>query len=143
PSHDNEILSIIYLILASPLGSHVISEGVRRSKLDTGSPTSTLLHLRNILRHLPRMIRFTLTFGYERFIRPGRKVPGFVVPSPTNSYPLYYHGEHLPHYDSCVAPSSEMDALGMLRIRTNLHFSDEDIRNGIRAHEHLDRYLRR
>jgi choline dehydrogenase-like flavoprotein len=28
-------------------------------------------------------------------------------------------------------------------MRTNLHFSDDDIRNAIRAHEHLDRYLRR
>jgi choline dehydrogenase-like flavoprotein len=142
PSHDNEILSIIYLILASPLGPHVISEGVRRSKLDTGSPTSTLLHLRNIIRHLPRMIRFTLTFGYERFIKPGRKVPGFVVPSPTNVYPLYYHAEHLPHHDSCVAPTNETDALGMPRMRTNLHFADDDIQKAIRAHEHFDRYLR-
>lgn len=143
PSHGNEILSAIYLILASPLGPHVISEGVRRSKLDTGSPTSTWLHICNIVRHLPRAIRFTLTFGYERFVRPGRKVPGFVVPSHANVYPLYYHGEHLPHPDSRIAPTSETDALGMPRMRTNLCFADDDIQSAIRAHEHLDRYLRR
>jgi choline dehydrogenase-like flavoprotein len=143
PSHGNAILSIIYLILASPLGSHVISEGVRQSKIDTGSSASTWSHIRNVMRHLPEAISFALIFGYERFVRPGRKVPGFVVPSPSNSYPLYYHGEHLPNYDSRIAPTSEMDALGMPRMRTNLHFSDDDIRNAIRAHEHLDRYLRR
>ncbi len=143
PSHGSAILSIIYLILASPLGSRVISEGVRRSKLDTGSPTSTWLHIRNIARHLPEGIRFALTFGYERFVRPGRKVPGFVVPSPSNVYPLYYHSEHLPHFDSRITPTGETDALGMPRIKTNLHFADEDIQSAVRAHEHFDRYLRR
>jgi choline dehydrogenase-like flavoprotein len=143
PSHGSEILSIIYLILASPLGSRVISEGVRRSKLDTGSPTSTWLHIRNIARHLPEGIRFALTFGYERFVRPGRKVPGFVVPSPSNVYPLYYHSEHLPHFNSRITPTGETDALGMPRMQTNLHFADDDIRSAVRAHEHFDRYLRR
>jgi choline dehydrogenase-like flavoprotein len=143
PSHGNGILSIIYLILASPLGHHVISEGVRHSKIDTDSPPSTWLHLRNVVRHLPGTARFAFTFGYRRFLRPGRKVPGFVVPSPTNSYPLYYHAEHLPHHDSRVMPTNETDALGMPRVATNLHFADADIRNAIRAHEHLDRYLRR
>jgi choline dehydrogenase-like flavoprotein len=143
PSHGNEILSAIYLILASPLGPHVISEGVRRSKLDTGAPTSKWLHIRNIARHLPRAIRFALTFGYERFLRPGRKVPGFVVGSPANVYPLYYHGEHLPHPDSRIVPTDEADALGMPRVQTKLRFAEDDIRCAIQAHEHLDRYLRR
>ncbi len=143
PSHRNEILSAIYLILASPLGPHVISEGVRQSKIDTGRSASTWLHLRNVVRHLPRASRFALTFGYERFLRPGRKVPGFVVPSAANVYPLYYHGEHLPSRESYIAPTSETDALGMPRMRTKLHFAEKDIRNAIRAHEHLDRYLRR
>ncbi len=143
PSHGNAILSAIYLILASPLGPHVISEGVRRSKLDTGTPTSTRLHALNIARHLPRAIRFVLTFGYERFVRPGRKVPGFVVPSDTNVYPLYYHGEHLPHPDSRIEPTGETDALGMPRVRTRLYFADDDIRSAIKAHEHFDSYIRR
>ena len=143
PTHGSGILSIIYLILASPLGSHVISEGVRRSKLDTDSPTSTWSHIRNIVRHLPMTVRFALAFGYGRLLRPGRKVPGFVVSNPANVYPLYYYAEHLPHRDSYVAPTDETDALGMPRLRTHLHFGDDDIRNAVRAHEHFDRYLRR
>ena len=143
PAHGSGILSIIYLILASPLGPHVISEGVRRSKLDTGSPPSTWSHICNIARHLPRTIRFALAFGYGRLLRPGRKVPGFVVSSPANVYPLYYHAEHLPHHHSRIAPTGERDALGMPRIRTDLHFADEDVRDAIRAHEYFDRYLRR
>jgi choline dehydrogenase-like flavoprotein len=143
PTHGNGILSIIYLILASPLGARVISEGVRRSKLDTGSPASTWLHIRNIVRHLPMTIWFALAFGYGRLVKPGRKVPGFVVSNPSNIYPLYYHAEHLPHHDSYIAPTGETDALGMRRMRTNLHFADDDIRNAIRAHEYLDHYLRR
>lgn len=143
PSHRNEILSIIYLVLASPLGPHLISEAILQDKVHADSPVSPWLHIRNVVRHLPRAIRFAFTFGYERFVRPGHKVPGFVVPSPSNVYPLYYHGEHLPNDRSRIAPTSETDALGVPRMRTNLLFGDEDIKSAIRAHQHLDRYLRR
>ncbi|HEY2537605.1 MAG TPA: GMC family oxidoreductase [Solirubrobacteraceae bacterium] len=143
PSHENGILSIIYLILASPLGPYVISEGIRRSKLDTGSPASTWAHVRNIVLQLPATVRFALAFGYGGLFKPGRKVPGFVVSSPTNVYPLYYQAEHLPHPDSHIAPTAERDALGVPRVRTHLHFGEEDIRSVIRAHEYFDDYLRR
>jgi hypothetical protein len=143
PSHGNEILSFIYMVLASPLGRYFIAEGIRRRKIDTRTPVSYGRHLRNVLRNLPRATRFALSFGYERFLRQGHKVPGVFVPSASNVYRLYYHGEHLPHRDSCVSLTSELDGLGMPRIRTRLRFADEDIRGALRAHEHFDRYLRR
>ncbi len=59
-----------------------------------------------------------------------------------NLYPLVYHGEHLPHYESYVAPSAERDVLGVPRLRTRLYFGDDDIEGAIAAHEHFDRYLR-
>ena len=62
--------------------------------------------------------------------------------SAANVYPLLYHAEHLPHWQSFVEPSSERDALGMPRLRTHLHFGEEDVGNVRRVHEALDRSLR-
>ncbi len=143
PTHESEILSFIYLALTSPAGGRFVPEGIRRRKIDTDIRGSSALHLRNILRRLPRVVRFALTFGYERYVRPGYKVPGIFIPSASNTYRLYYHGEHLPHYSSCIFPTSETDALGMPRMGTRLCFKDEDIESAIRVHDHLDRYLRR
>jgi choline dehydrogenase-like flavoprotein len=143
PSHESEVLSVLYLALASPLGGRFIAEGIRRRKIGDNGEVSNWRHWRNVLRRLPSATRFALTFGYERYLRSGHKVPGIFLPSATNVYPLYYHGEHLPHYDSHIAPASERDALGVPRMRTRLRFDDEDIRGAMRVHEHFDRYLRR
>jgi choline dehydrogenase-like flavoprotein len=143
PSHGNAVLSFIYLALASPLGRYFIAEGIRRRKIDTINPVSTWQHVRNVARNLPRAIWFALTFGYQRFLKRGYKVPGVFVPSASNAYRLYYHGEHLPHHESRIAPTPELDALGVPRIQTRLRFEDDDIRAAIRVHEHFDRYLRR
>jgi choline dehydrogenase-like flavoprotein len=143
PSHGNAILSFIYLALASPVGRYFIAEGIRRRKIDTRQPVSMRRHVWNVARNLPRAALFALTFGYQRFVKPGNKVPGVFVPSVSNVYRLYYHGEHLPHYGSHVAPTHELDALGVPRMRTRLCFEDDDIRAAIRVHEHFDDYLRR
>jgi choline dehydrogenase-like flavoprotein len=143
PSHESDILSFIYLALTSPMGGRFVPEGIRRRKIDTEIRGSSVLHMRNILRHLPRVVSFALTFGYERYVRRGYKVPGIYIPSPSNTYRLYYHGEHIPHYDSQIYPTAECDALGVPRMRTRLHFHSLDIQGAIGVHEHLDRYLRR
>jgi choline dehydrogenase-like flavoprotein len=143
PAHGSAVLSSIYLALASPLGRYFLSEGIRRRKLETGSPGSTWLHIRNVMRRAPLAAWFALTFGYKRFLQPGHKVPGIFVPSATNTYKLYYHGEHIPHYDSCVLPTGERDALGMPRMQTRLRFTQQDVHGALRVHEHFDAYLRR
>jgi choline dehydrogenase-like flavoprotein len=142
PSHRSEILSFLYLALTSRFGGCFVPEGIRRRKLDTEMRGSSLLHIGNILRRLPRVVKFALTFGYERYVRRGYKVPGIFIPSESNTYRLYYHGEHLPNYESYIAPTAARDALGVPRMHTNLRFSEEEIRNAIRAHEHFDLYLR-
>jgi hypothetical protein len=142
PSHENGILSLIYLTLASPLGRYLIAEGIRQGQIKTTRRVSERSHWANVRRNLGPAARFALTFGYHRFIKRGRKVPGVFVPSASNAYPLVYHGEHLPHYDSHVTPTDERDALGMPRLRTRLHFDESDFRGAVRAHEHFDRYLR-
>jgi hypothetical protein len=143
PSHANGPLSFAYLLLASPLGPHLVSEGIRLGQLKTTRQVSSSSHLANVMRNPGSTAGFALNFGYKRLLRPGRKAPGFFIASAANVYPLVYHAEHLPHHLSQVLLSSEGDALGMARLQTRLRFADEDVRGAIRAHEHLDRYLRR
>jgi choline dehydrogenase-like flavoprotein len=142
PSHGNAILSFVYLALASPVGRFFVAEGIRQAHIKTATRRSVLPHLLNVLRHLPSAIRFAVAFGYQRFLKRGRKVPGFFVPSAANAYPLLYHGEHLPHFESRVETVAERDALGMPRLRTHLWFSNEDITQVMHAHRCLDHYLR-
>jgi choline dehydrogenase-like flavoprotein len=143
PAHRNAVLSLVYLVLASPLSRYFVAEGIRRRKIDTNYPVSNWLHLRNILWNLPSATKFALMFGYERFVRRGFKVPGVFVANASNTYRIYYHGEHLPHHGSYVAPTRELDELGVARMRTHLCFHENDVRAAIRVHEHFDRYLRR
>jgi choline dehydrogenase-like flavoprotein len=141
PRHGSAILSFVYLMLASPAGRLFVAEGIRQAHLK-GANKSTAAHLRNILRDLPTAARFAVIFAYQRFLKSGRKVPGFFVPSSANVYPILYHGEHLPHKESRVEPSSERDRLGMPRLQTHLWFSDEDVDSVRRAHDELDSYLK-
>jgi choline dehydrogenase-like flavoprotein len=143
PLHGSGILSLVYLMLVSPLGRHLVSEGIRAHQIKTKSPTSNWPHWANIARDLGPTARFALSFGYLRVVKRGRKAPGFFIPSASNVYPLFYHGEHLPHHDSRVAPTAERDSLGVPRLRTQLHINDVDLQSAVRAHEHFDRYLRR
>lgn len=141
-AHGSGVLSLVYLALASPLGSRFVAEGIRRHHLQTLEPPRLRDHFSNIFRDLPHTVRFAFAFAYGRFLRRGRKVPGFFVRSPANTYPLCYHAEHLPHQESRVEPTDELDALGVPRVRTRLHYSDEDVAAVRRVHDQLDRQLR-
>lgn len=141
-SHGSGVLSFVYLMLISPLGRYFVAEGIRQAHTKSSRPTTIRAHLRNLARGIGPAAAFAAAFGYRRFLKRGRKVPGFFVPSAANAYPLLYHGEHLPHRQSRVEPSAERDALGMPRLRTHLHFGEEDVRSVSRAHELLDRCLR-
>ncbi|MDX6610225.1 MAG: hypothetical protein QOF85_2150 [Solirubrobacterales bacterium] len=141
-SHGSGVLSFVYLMLISPLGRHFVAEGIRQAHTKSSRPASVRAHLRNLAREIGPATAFAAGFGYHRFLKRGRKVPGFFVSSAANAYPLLYHGEHLPHWRSYVEPSSERDALGMPRLRTHLHFSEEDVSSVASAHRLLDRSLR-
>lgn len=142
PSHGSGVLSFAYLMLASPLGRRFVAEGIRQAHIKGSGEASVRAHLRNVLRDLGPAARFALSFGYRRYLKRGRKVPGFFVPSAANTYPLLYHAEHLPHRESRVELTASRDALGMPRLRTHLWFDDADVAGVIRAHRLLDEHLR-
>ncbi len=141
-AHGNAVLSFVYLALASPLGRFFVAEGIRQAHIKTATPGSISPHVRNLLCNLPSALQFAVTFGQQRFLRRGRKVPGFFVPSAVNSYPLLYHGEHLPNRESRVELTEEQDALGMPRLSTHLRLDDDEVDHAIHAHRCLDDHLR-
>jgi choline dehydrogenase-like flavoprotein len=142
PAHGSGILSGVYLTLMSPVGRFMLAEAIRRAHTRNSTPVRNRDHVRNIVRDLGRATRFALDFSYRRFLKPGRKAPGFFVRSAANVYPLDYHGEHLPNPDSRVLLTSERDALGVPRIRTEMRFTDEDVASVERAMRELDAALR-
>lgn len=142
PGHGSGILSGVYLTLISPVGRFLLAEAIRAKHTHTDGPPQVFAHLRNIVRDLFGSIRFAVTFSYTRFIRRGRKAPGFFVKSADNRYLLHYHGEHLPHWESRVELADDRDALGMRRLRTHIHFSDADYQSVHRAIVAIDEHLR-
>jgi choline dehydrogenase-like flavoprotein len=143
PSHGSGVLSFAYLMLASPFGRRFVAEGIRQAHAKPVDVAQIRRHLLNVLRGFGPTIRFAFSFGYRRYLKRGRKVPGFFVKSAVNTYPILYHAEHLPHRDSFVELTPENDATGLPRLRTNLHFDMRDITSVVRAHERLDAYLRK
>jgi choline dehydrogenase-like flavoprotein len=125
--HGNATLSLVYLLLASPFGGRLVSEAIREKHLNSANRSERVAHRRNVLDEWPSAAAFAVAFGWGRFVKPGRRLPGFYVPSRENTYPLDYHGEHVPSWDSYVALDSSRDALGIRRLRTHLAFSDTDV----------------
>ena len=143
PAHGSGILSGVYLTLISPVGRFLLAAAIREAHTKTAGPPRILAHVRNIVRDLFPSIRFAVRFSYARFLRRGRKAPGFFVQGVGNCYVLHYHGEHLPHWESRVELTDERDTLGMRRIRTHMHFSDADYQSVRKAINAIDEHLRR
>lgn len=152
PVHRSGVLSFVYLLLASPFGA-LFSPPAQRKTLTgervPGTPYGAVTrgsvwsHLRNIGRELGPTARFAVSFGFGRFLARGRRLPGFFVPSKTNTYPVIFHGEHLPRYDSRVELTDARDVFGMRRLRVDVRFSDADVDGVLQAHAAWDAHLRR
>jgi choline dehydrogenase-like flavoprotein len=140
--HRSAVLSFAYLMLISPVGRFFVAEGIRQAHIDATGQTSIRRHLANVGRSPLAAAWFAATFGYQRYLRRGRKVPGFFVRSASNVYPIVYHGEHLPSFESHMRPSTQVDRVGMPRLETHLRFSQVDVGSVRQACMILDRALR-
>ncbi|MGY4344974.1 choline dehydrogenase-like flavoprotein [Bradyrhizobium sp. GM7.3] len=139
--HASGILSAVWLMLAIPfIGRQLLSEGVRISHVGP-RPYAVARHLLNVVRAPASVLSSTFQLLHERFLASPRK-PGFLVRNKGGRYALHYHSEQLPTKNSFVALSEEIDPLGMPRLAINLHFSAQDARSVVRAHQLLDQSLR-
>jgi choline dehydrogenase-like flavoprotein len=150
--HRSGDLSLAYLALRSPLGRIFAPDALRLSMTGEevpGSPYAGAIrspvhrHLGNIVRQPSASMRFLFGFGAKRFLARHRRVPGFFAYSPSNVYPLAYHGEHIPRRESLVSLAAKRDKVGMPKLRIDVRFSQSDVDGVVRAHEFWDAYLRR
>lgn len=151
-SHGNGGLSFAYLALRSHLGGRLAPDAQRMALTGEDVPgapyggadqSPAKAHILNMVRDPAATLGFALGFGTRRFVVRHRKIPGFFAYSRKNSYPLQYHGEHLPNATSRVELSRSRDSLGMPRLKIDLRFSDTEVDGVIRAHALWDGYLRR
>lgn len=152
PGHRSGALSFAYLALASPLGRMFAPDAQRKSLTGhsvPGAPYGPVEpgplheHARNLIRDRRAAGHFVVDFGARRFLARRRRVPGFFVYRPDNTYPLQYHGEQLPNRDSRVTLARERDAVGMPRLHIDIRFSDDDVEGTVKAHQHWDEHLRK
>jgi choline dehydrogenase-like flavoprotein len=152
PVHRSGALSMAYLALTSPFGCLFAPEAQRLTLTGhavAGAPYWAAYrgpireHVRNVFRDARTAAAFVAEIGGGRVLPRRRRVPGFFVYSPTNTYDLQFHGEHLPNRDSRVTLSNARDEVGMPRLNIDIRFSDEDVAGVIRAHRYWDEYLRR
>jgi choline dehydrogenase-like flavoprotein len=152
PVHRSGILSFVYLALSSPLGKRFAPDAQRLSLTGESVPGSPYggvqrgpirEHLTNVIHDLGPTVDFAIRFGAKRFLARRRRAPGFFIYSPHNTYPLQYHGEHLPNPESTVSLTQDQDAVGMPKLRIDLRFSDRDVDGIVRAHRYWDSFLRR
>lgn len=139
PSHLNGILSAAYIALNFPILKNYLASTAIRNQLFKGGYWP---HIRNILKDLPSIFAFMPSFTYKRFVAH-RKIPALFVHSDLNEYPLHYHSEQVPNFDSVVSLSSNHDELGMRRLDINLRYTQQDIDSVIRAHRYWDQHLRK
>lgn len=142
PGHGNGVLSMAYLALRTPgLSRLLAAPAIARITTAGGSRGTLAAHLRNVARALPRIAAFIPPFAYQHYVaRP--RLPGFLLPSPTNVYALHYHAEHLPHRASRVTLADSTDRHGMRRIKVDLRFQHADADSVVRSHALLDQHLR-
>ena len=141
PEHRNGVLSFAFLALVSPLGKYFAPAAIRKAAIEGDSKKHIFKHIWNMLADLPRTLVFIPTFGVRRFLL-WRRVPGFHQFMAKNVYPLHYHGEQIPHEESCVTLSDKTNSLGVPKLNIDLQFHESDIENIVRAHQFLDQYLR-
>ncbi len=78
----------------------------------------------------------------DRYFGRPRK-PGFLLRNGLSRYALHYHAQQVANPSSRVVLADQADSLGMPRLRIEFKFCSEDVDSVVRAHEVLDKGLRK
>lgn len=142
PNHGSGIFSLAYLALTTPvISKYLAAKAIRETAIGHDRKDLFWAHVRNVIRDFGSTIKFLPTFALQRYVVK-RKIPALFVYNASNQYPLHYHAEQVPNFDSRVTLSEEADALGMHRLNIDLRYSDQDVDSVVRAHQYWDEYLR-
>ena len=135
PEHGSGLLSLAFL--AKKLFNSSLQQ-----KTPGGKYGLYWRHFKNILTGSPEILMVLPKWSRARFLQ-GRRIPSLLMGSKENSYYIYYHAEQSPNRDSRVTLSEERDCFGVPRLKVDYRVSDKDIDSVYRAHQLLDRELRR
>jgi len=138
--HGSAILSLVYLALAySPLSRLIVADAIRKRHIPP-KPVDLAGHLLNVMKGLPSAIATASDFLWRHNISKLR-LPGLFIRSTNRRYRLAYHSEQIPHSNSRVTLSSELDRPGLAKIRVDLRFHETDAWSVVRTHELLSDWL--
>jgi choline dehydrogenase-like flavoprotein len=142
PTHANGILSAAYLALALPgIGSLFLSRPLRRASLGP-KPRHYMPHVLNLAR-APVQTVLGAVRAVGGKVRAQQAIGELLQQDDSLEYLLTYHAEAAPNRESRVTLGEGTDSFGLPRMRIDLRFSDTDIASTVRAHEVLDRALRK
>jgi choline dehydrogenase-like flavoprotein len=127
PSHRTGALSLLYF--AKPFISY---EYGKRLHDDAPGLAGFMRHMGNILSDPLDTSSFLLHWMKYRTLA-ARKFPSIIVKPKANAYSLDFHAEQLPNPDSRVTLDSEVDALGMPRIRIDWRYLPADVETVTRS----------
>jgi len=140
--HGSAILSLVYLTLAyRPFGRLIVPDAIINMHIPP-EPVRVTGHLVNVVKGLPSAIAYSVDFLWRRYMTRYR-LPGFFIRSDNLRYGLSYHSEQIPHPDSRVTLSGELDRTGLAKIRVDLRFHESDARSVVRTHELFSAWLTR
>ena len=132
PSHKNGALSLIWLLLSSPLGKHLLPGSLR--KLYVGEADGRYMaHIANILKTIPSTAIAACKIFAEQYLQTPAK-PAIVLLNSGGRYAVFYHAEQSPCSENRISLAEDCDAFGMPRVEINFKFSDADAASIVRAH---------
>lgn len=128
PRHRNAVLSLLFF-------SKYLIPYEYRTRLHGGEPTTPAIlaqHLRNVLGDPLSAAAFAAHMLRDRTLA-ARKFPSLIVQSRENLYSLDFHAEQRPNPASRVSLDTDVDALGMPKLRIDWRYEAGDIDTVTRA----------
>jgi len=138
PGHGSAAASCLYLGMRLPIVGRKYSSN-DFFNFHGGVPSPISRHIENVLRN-PREAATGIgrAVGYRL---SGNDLKPFFLRNDRGTYALHYHSEQIPNPSSRVRLVS--DAAGGTRMSVDFKFCEDDARSVVRAHELLDKALRK
>jgi choline dehydrogenase-like flavoprotein len=123
PRHGDSVLSAMFLAksLIAPEYARALAaiapEYAQTLATQAGTTRAVLWpgHAANVIRGMPRLVRFGLDWTRRRILA-SRKLPSVFVSSKDGVYPIIYDAEHLPYRESRIRLGTSRDRFGMRKI---------------------------
>jgi choline dehydrogenase-like flavoprotein len=126
PAHGDPLLSAFALTRKALMATGGFkSTGMHAQYAQSGD---TKAHLRNIMRGLPKLVKFSGEWAKDRWIDP-RTRASFTQVSPTGEYAIRFDAEQSPDPENRVTLSDERDEFGVPRLKVQHRVSAEDRAN--------------